>query len=68
MERGCYPVRLWVILVAVQMLVSPLAHAQHKSAEPPPAPVTTAQVEDRCVCEARPLDRHGRGVGEYHPV
>ena len=46
MERGCYPVRLWVILVAVQMLVSPLAHAQHKSAEPPPAPVTTAQVEE----------------------
>ncbi|WP_089935684.1 efflux RND transporter periplasmic adaptor subunit [Candidatus Entotheonella palauensis] len=43
MERGC-TARRWVILVTVLTLVSPLVHAQQKG--PPPAPVTTARVEE----------------------
>ncbi len=45
MAHGC-TVRLWVTLVTVLTLVSPLAHAQQKRPGPPPAPVTTARVEE----------------------
>ncbi len=45
MEHGC-TVRLWMILVTVLTLVSPTAHAQQKKPGPPPAPVTTARVEE----------------------
>ncbi|ETX01168.1 MAG: hypothetical protein ETSY1_08400 [Candidatus Entotheonella factor] len=45
MEHGC-TVRQWVIFVTVLTLVSPLVYAQQKRSGPPPAPVTTARVEE----------------------
>ncbi len=45
MEHGC-TVRQWVIFVTVLTLVTPLAHAQQKRSGSPPAPVTTARVEE----------------------
>lgn len=50
MEHGC-PVRGWVIFVTVLTLVGPLAHAQQKHQGPPPAPVTTARVEEGAFAE-----------------
>jgi RND family efflux transporter MFP subunit len=50
MDHG-YPVRGWVIFLAVLTLVGPLAHAQPKNAGPPPAPVTTARAEEGAFTE-----------------
>lgn len=45
MEHGC-TVRQWIIFVTVLTLVSPFVHAQPQGKGPPPAPVTTARVEE----------------------